>query len=542
MFKGIEGPLVTVVLDGVGEVAREVGNAVTQAHTPFLDFLKANHRFTTLRAHGKAVGLPSDKDMGNSEVGHNVLGSGQVVDQGAKLVQDAIASGALFHGNIWNELLDQVRKHSSTLHFMGLLSDGNVHSHIGHLLAMLDTAHRQGVARARIHILLDGRDVSPRSAERYINQLEAHLSQLNQAGADYRIASGGGRMTLTMDRYEADWDMVALGWKIHVLGEGRAFPTATQALETLREETPGIVDQDLPGFVIHNSKGPIGPIQDHDSVIFFNFRGDRAIEITQAFEGGPDFSKFARTHVPKVLYAGMMQYDGDLLLPSRFLVGPPVIHHTLSELLLERATPMYAISETQKYGHVTYFWNGNRSGMLDPNHETYVEIPSDRIPFDQRPWMKVAEITDTLLAALKTGKHRFLRVNYANGDMVGHTGNLDAAITAMSCMDLHLRRLLETVESLGGVGMVTADHGNCDEMFELDSEEQPLLEHGKFKMKTSHTLNRVPFILFDPARQVSGDIIRYEEMGIGNVAATVAEILGFEVPATWLPSLLKTGA
>ncbi|CAM2006680.1 2,3-bisphosphoglycerate-independent phosphoglycerate mutase [Acanthopleuribacter pedis] len=539
MAQGINGPLVMVVLDGVGEVDRSLGNAERLAHMPFWHALKRTERFTTLRAHGTAVGLPSDGDMGNSEVGHNALGSGQIYDQGAKLVNDAIESGRIFAGETWNTAVRRVKEHKSTLHLIGLLSDGNVHSHIKHVFAMLDKAAKEGVTRARLHVLLDGRDVGGTTAQIYLQQLEDFLAERNKEGNDYRIASGGGRMVLTMDRYEADWSMVQRGWDHHVHGKGRVFPSALKALETFREETPGMIDQDLPGFVIGDESGPVGAINDGDSVFFFNFRGDRAIEISRAFDEGDDFTHIDRGTKPDVFYAGMMQYDGDLPSPNHYLVGPPNIKHTLTEFLVPEKVTQFAISETQKYGHVTYFWNGNRSGKVDATIETYQEIPSDTIPFDQRPWMKAAEITDALTAAIQSGQHRFLRVNYANGDMVGHTGNLDAAITGMSCLDLELRRLLTAVKKAGGVALITADHGNCDEMYEFDKKGQPVKdEDGHFKPKTSHTLSRVPFVLYDPSKQVKGELAQSKSLGIGQVAATVVEILGYSAPKQWLPSLL----
>ena len=540
MFKGIDGPLVLIVLDGVGETATETGNAIKMATMPFWQTLRANYPMTTLKAHGRAVGLSSDKDMGNSEVGHNALGAGQIYDQGAKLVKDAIDNKAIFEGGTWKTATERVRNHNTTLHFIGLLSDGNVHSHIDHLLAMLDRANSENVQKARVHVLLDGRDVPGVSAHTYIQQLETALQQHNETGRDYQIASGGGRMTITMDRYEADWDMVHRGWQIHVQGEGRSFPNAMTALETLRSEQPGIIDQDLPGFVIKGENGPVGPISDGDSVLFFNFRGDRAIEFSRAFDEGDSFTFFNRGSRPDVFYAGMMQYDGDLPSPNHYLVGPPNITDTLTEYLVDHKITQYAISETQKYGHVTYFWNGNRSGKMDEQTEEYVEIPSDNVSFDQRPWMKAAEITDALSVAIASGKHRFLRVNYANGDMVGHTGNLDAAIIAMGCLDLQLKRLLKAVETAGGIALITADHGNADEMFELDKKGNPKLdEHGRPKAKTSHTLNPVPLIFYDPHAKAPAQLVRDAEWGIGNVASTVAELLGLPAPKIWQPSVLK---
>jgi 2,3-bisphosphoglycerate-independent phosphoglycerate mutase len=255
-------------------------------------------------------------------------------------------------------------------------------------------------------------------------------------------------MLVTMDRYEADWRIVERGWNAHVHGNARRFPSATAAIETFRSENPGISDQNLPAFVIEKDGAPVGPIRDGDAVIFFNFRGDRAIEISRAFDDGPTFDKFDRGVRPDVLYAGMMEYDGDLHIPKHYLVSPPEIERPMGEILAGSHISQLAISETQKYGHVTYFWNGNRSGMFDSGTETYVEIPSDRVPFEQRPWMKAAEITDRLIAELRTGKHQFARVNYANGDMVGHTGSFDATVIAVEAVDLQLARLAKAIEDL----------------------------------------------------------------------------------------------
>lgn len=537
-FKGIEGNLTFIVMDGVGERPSNIGNAIHSAKMPFMKNLRKNHPFRTIQAHGKAVGMPSNADMGNSEVGHNALGSGQIFDQGAKLVQNALDSGELFKGSVWNEIMARTANDKGSLHFIGLLSDGNVHSHIDHLIGMIEKAASSQVGTIRVHALLDGRDVGDTTALIYIDQLESALSALRASGTDARIASGGGRMTITMDRYGANWNMVEKGWNIHVHGEGRQFPSAKAAIETYREET-GETDQFLPGFVIAEDGQPVGRIEDGDAVIFFNFRGDRAIEITGAFEGDDSFSEFDRKSVPDVLYAGMMEYDGDLHVPKKYLVGPPAIANTLGEFLTERQITQYAISETQKYGHVTYFWNGNRSGKFSEKLETYVEIPSDDVPFETRPWMKSAQITDTLMQAIESGKHRFLRVNYPNGDMVGHTGHYQATEIAMSCLDLQLSRLLQVVKDTGGVAILTADHGNADEMFMLNKQGEPITdESGIIKPKTSHTLNPVPFILYDPHRQVPASLKMDGKLGLSNAAATVAEILGFQAHQAWDPSAL----
>ncbi|MBQ8368601.1 MAG: 2,3-bisphosphoglycerate-independent phosphoglycerate mutase, partial [Clostridia bacterium] len=351
-------PVLTIVMDGVGLAPATEANAVSLARTPNLDRIMKEYPMVSLKAHGTAVGLPSDDDMGNSEVGHNALGSGQVFAQGAKLVSASIESGKMFASETWQNLIGGVKANNSTLHFIGLFSDGNVHSHIDHLKAMLTQAKAEGVSTIRIHILLDGRDVGETSALEYIDPFEAFIAELSDENCSVKIASGGGRMQITMDRYEANWAMVDLGWKTHVLGEGRQFASAREAVETYRAETKAI-DQDLPPFVIAENGAPIGTINDGDSVIFYNFRGDREIEISKAFEGGADFDKFDRVRVPNVIYSGMLEYDGDLHIPSRYLVNPPQITNTMGEYLADMKISQFAISETQKYGHVTYFWNGN---------------------------------------------------------------------------------------------------------------------------------------------------------------------------------------
>ena len=537
-FKAIQGPIVTIVLDGVGLTERVVGNAVAAARKPTLDRLLAKYPSIQLKAHGTAVGMPSDADMGNSEVGHNAIGSGQVYTQGAALVSDAIKTGEIFQRDAWKEIVSNVKEHNSTLHFMGLFSDGNVHSHIDHLKALIAQAKKEGVRSVRIHALLDGRDVPETSALEYVGPFEQFLKELNGPSFDAAIASGGGRMRITMDRYQAEWPMVALGWKTHVRGEGEQFASATDAITKLRERSK-VGDQNLDPFVIVRNGKPLGPIVDHDSVVFFNFRGDRAIEITQAFCSGPEFTGFDRGAVPKVCYAGMLEYDGDLKLPKRFLVPPPAIKSTLGEHLAEAGITQYAISETQKYGHVTYFWNGNRSGKFSEKLELYHEIPSDTVPFEQRPWMKAAEITDELIKQLKTGKHRTLRVNYANGDMVGHTGDFQSSVIAIETLDIALGRLLPVVDAMKGVAIITADHGNADEMYELDKKGQPVSDgHGGYKAKTSHTLNPVPCILYDNQSNGGLGLRTDQKFGLSSLASTIANLLGYEAPSLWDQSLL----
>ncbi len=536
----VEGPVCAVVLDGIGLNPSTEGNAFYHARTPTIDHLFDTYGCISLAAHGRAVGLPSDKDMGNSEVGHNALGAGRVFEQGAKLVQNAIQSGTLFESDTWHWLMERPRRHAGTVHLIGLLSDGNVHSHEDHLHAMLAQMASEDVPRVRIHILLDGRDVGERSAQIYIDRLEKVLHTCRSSTRDYRIASGGGRMVLTMDRYEAEWDMVERGWQHHVEGNGRAFSSAMEAVTVLREES-GKVDQYIPPFVIADADGPVGRMEDGDSVIFFNFRGDRAIEISQSFELD-DFNGFHRARRPKVRYAGMMQYDGDTQLPNRFLVSPPSIDRTLGAHLAYNGVTQFACSETQKYGHVTFFWNGNKSGYFDESIELYQEIPSDKVEFWERPWMKAAEIVDATLSALRTGSYRHARINIANGDMVGHTGNFQASVMACEAVDLSLNRLLKGIEEIGGVAIVTADHGNCEQMYETDKKTGKAVygENGRPIPKTSHTLFPVPLTVFDPHRQAGkGLVAQPEKAGIATIPATVLDLLGYEAPEGFHKSLIK---
>ena len=518
--------MLLVIADGVGIAPPGPSNAVTEARTPTLDALIAGELYTELAAHGPAVGLPSDDDMGNSEVGHNALGAGRIFAQGAKLVNAAIATGAMFESPVWKGAMDAGRR--GTLHLLGLHSDGNVHSNNEHLYAMLRRAAAEGVTQAAVHILHDGRDVPARSALGYIAATEAVLAEINAGapGRHFRIASGGGRMTITMDRYNADWAMVERGYQCHVHGVGRAFSSAAEAVHTMYAESD-TGDQYLQSFVVVGPDGaPVGRVAEGDAVLLFNFRGDRAIEISQAFEGGPGFTHFARTGpegrmAPTVFFAGMLQYDGDAFVPKQYLVEPPAIDRTMGEYLCAAGVRSFAVSETQKYGHVTYFWNGNRSGYIDPALETYVEVPSD----------KVREITDEVEALLRTGDYRFGRLNFPSGDMVGHTGNLAATIAAMEVVDECTARLVEVIRELDGVLVFTADHGNADIMFtEAGGVRSP---------KTSHTLSPVPFAIFDPNYDGEYHMAPLADAGLTNVAATLFNLLGFEAPADYRRSVIE---
>ncbi|MBN1960041.1 MAG: 2,3-bisphosphoglycerate-independent phosphoglycerate mutase [Deltaproteobacteria bacterium] len=539
---GVKGPVVVAIMDGVGIGKGDEGDAVAKAHTPTLDRIAQNSLTTQLAAHGLAVGMPSDEDMGNSEVGHNALGAGRIFDQGAKLVQSAIESGKIFAGEVWQNLITHIKQHNTALHFIGLLSDGNVHSNISHLIHMIRKADNLEINRLYVHALLDGRDVPKTSALEYVDQLEAVLIEINKkANREYKIASGGGRMVTTMDRYQADWTIVERGWQTHVLANGPKFVSARAAIEAYRKEKPGILDQDLPPFVVVNGNEPIGPIKNGDGVVAYNFRGDRMLELVSAFEN-EQFNKFNRGPKPDVFFTGMTLYDGDTNSPNKFLVAPPEITCTIGELLVDAGVVQLATSETQKYGHVTYFFNGNRSGYFSEKLEKYIEVPSNAPPFDEKPEMKAFEISQTLLRELEARDYKFLRLNWANGDMVGHTGNFAATVKGVEAVDQALAMLIDPVLARGGALIVTADHGNADDMGERHKKTGQLLrdENGLIIPKTSHSLNPVPFHVVlseqDRKRFTMTDV---KHPGLGNVAATISVLLGFKVPDIYLPSIIQ---
>jgi 2,3-bisphosphoglycerate-independent phosphoglycerate mutase len=527
--EGIGGPVVFVIMDGIGIGSKDERDGVHMAYTPVLDSLTQEPLYTTLKAHGLAVGLPTDDDMGNSEVGHNALGAGRIISQGARLVNEALEDKTLYSGESWQKLEEMAEK-GGTVHFIGLISDGNVHSSVHHLYALLERCVESGIRRVRVHGLLDGRDVGQRSALEYFEPLEQRLAEISEKGNDYRFGSGGGRMVTTMDRYNADWDVVENGWNAHVLGEGRQFSSACEAIRISYEEDPDMTDQYVESFVIAENGKPVGTIEDGDAVVFFNFRGDRAIELSRAFDER-EFDKFDRKRVPNVYYAGMMQYDGDAMIPRHYLIDPPVIGRTIGEYLCAAGVTSYAISETQKFGHVTYFWNGNKSGYIDKELEKYVEVPSDKVTFEKKPWMKAVEITDNVIEAIESGNYRFLRLNYPNGDMVGHTGFAAAVRIAVETVDLCLGRVMKAVKKAGGILVVSADHGNADCMFtEKNGERTPMV---------AHTKNPVPFIVKDFSGDGRFSLTGVSNAGLPNVGATLITLLGFSPPPDYEPSLLK---
>lgn len=531
-----------IVLDGWGEANANQYNCIHVAETPTMDSFKqgAPDRWRLIRAHGKAVGLPTEDDMGNSEVGHNALGAGRIYAQGAKLVDLALASGKIYEGEGFKYVKESFE--TGTLHLIGLLSDGGVHSRLDQLQLLLKGSAEHGAKKIRVHILTDGRDVLDGSSVEFVETLEKDLAQLREKGVDAQIASGGGRMYVTMDRYENDWDVVKRGWDAQVLGEApHKFKSAVEAVKKLRGE-PNANDQYLPPFVIIDENGKaVGPIVDGDAVVTINFRADRMVMLAKALEY-EDFDKFDRVRFPKIRYAGMLQYDGELKLPSRYLVSPPEIERTSGEYLVHNGVRTFACSETVKFGHVTFFWNGNRSGYFNPEMEEYVEIPSDiGITFNVQPKMKALEIAEKARDAILSRKFHQVRVNLPNGDMVGHTGDIEATVVACKAADEAVKMIIDAIEQVGGIYVVTADHGNAEDMVKRDKKGQPLLDkNGNIQILTSHTLEPVPIAIGGPGLAPS---VRFRKDlptgGLANVAATVMNLHGFEAPSDYEPTLIE---
>lgn len=543
-----DGPILLVILDGVGLRQDRYGNAVLQAHTEFIDQLFEKYPWVSLEASGEAVGILKGQ-MGNSEVGHNALGAGQIIKQGIAKIEDDFQTGAIWQSAAWRGAITNVKEHSSTLHFSGIFSDGGVHSSLSQLFEMLEQAQKEGIERVRIHLVLDGRDVPPQSADQYIKILEdkiQYLKTISDFPLDYRIASGGGRMVFIADRYESDWSIVKKGWDALVYGKAdHYFTNAAQAITEMRAKEPSLQDQYFPSFVIVEQDSdhlpdpsqPVGLVKDGDSFIYYDFRADRALEIAKVFteQNFHGFDRGTENNRPlNVYFAGMTEYDADQHIPTHCLVAPIKITNTLHEILSRNNISQLAVAETVKFGHITYYFNGN---SYEPaKKEEFLEIKSDTRPFDERPWMKAAEITDAVLEKISETdpngkpKYQFVRINYAGGDMVGHFGELEPTIVAMEAIDLQLARLAKVVDQLGGMMIITADHGNAEEVYDPNTK-QP---------KTSHTTNPVPCWFYDNTQNKSlYQINQIEHSGLSNIAPTIAKLFNIhDLPSSWRKPLV----
>jgi len=529
-------PVLLIVMDGWGLGSGGPEDAIAQAHTPVVDRLWKHYAHTRLFTHGCHVGLPSDKDMGGSEVGHLTMGAGMVLEQGPTRINNAIADGSFFESEALKQVI-AAGKAGGAVHLMGLLSDGNIHSHLSHFRTVINHAFESGIKKLRIHALLDGRDVGIQTAQKYVCELEEDFTYINsQDGFEYAFASGGGREKIVMDR-DNNWSKVAEGWDLMVHGIGtQRFPSMLAAIEHFRSEQAGLVDQDMPGFVIVDDRNqPVGTMADGDAMVMMNFRGDRAIEITEAFELD-DFDGFDRGRRPDITYAGMMVYDEDRNLPKLQLMGPTKVENPFGKRILGLGIKQFRLTETQKYPHVTFFFNGGYRKPLDASMEDYILIDSDKgISFADAPQMKAAEIAEKAVELIESDQYGFGLINFANADMVGHCGKIAPEITAIEAVDTALGHIVSALEKVGGYALITADHGNAEEMLVIATD-------GSSEPCTKHSTNPVPCILFDPGydgsyqlRQMAGDA----QPGLSNLAATLFEVMGYDVPADLDGSLIE---
>jgi 2,3-bisphosphoglycerate-independent phosphoglycerate mutase len=500
-------PVILTVLDGWGCRSEIRGNAIAAAKLPHWHDLLQRYPHTTLEASGEAVGLPKGV-MGNSEVGHMNLGSGRVVPQGVTIIDAAIAAGDFPENATLERSFDHVRASGGTLHLMGLLSDGCVHSSIVHLFALVDAAVAAQCPIA-IHCFLDGRDTPPRSALEYIDRLEAKLAQAGRTGA---IASVTGRY-YAMDR-DRRWERTQLAYDL--LAYGRADRQAPAAAAAVRDAYVRGEDDE---FVRPTIVAKARPIENGDAFVFFNFRPDRARQLTTAFNAGTaiyfddGFGVFESRRYANPFFATMTKYDAMYTNPVLF--GPRPQYHTFGEILAGEGLRQLRLAETEKYAHVTYFFNGGREDQFDG--EDRVLIPSDRsVPtYDLAPGMRAREITEAAVSAIEAGTFDAIVMNYANADMVGHTGKWEATIAAVEVIDECLGRLVGAALRAGALLAITADHGNAEE--ELDAENRPI---------TAHTTNLVPFVLV--ANDLHGKLASGGKLG--DVAPTLLTIMGLPIP------------
>lgn len=536
-----KGPVVTVIMDGVGLSKNEIGNAVRLAPTETLDKLMRERPTAIIEASGEAVGLPEGQ-MGNSEVGHYTMGSGVISKQAIQMVDEAFESGRIFEGQTWQESVRNVIENNSQMHFIGLFSDGRVHSDMHHMFKMVERADQDGVQRVRVHVLFDGRDVPARSEPRYLDELEGLLTGFNEKGRDYRVASGTGRENATMNRYWSDKEMMQRGLEAHVRGTARPFGSAKEALETFRQENPEVDDQWLPEFTVVGEDGmPVGKMCDGDTVIFYNFRADRAVQFSEMMTTGDEsFPYFERGDMPKVYYAGMVEYDQERHIPEHTLVEPVSVDNVLAEFEVRNGIKRFVISESIKFGHVTFYFNGNKKGKFSEELEEYVDIPNKTGEPWRSPWMRSDEITDILVEKIKSGEFGSCMINYPNGDIVGHEAMMEPSIVAMGAVDIALGRILKAVDEAEGVALILADHGNIEETFYLKEDGAPELgEDGQPVRKTSHTTNPVPFVIYDNTENRDKYELKEGEFGLSNVAATVAMLHGLEPHEGWNESMIR---
>jgi 2,3-bisphosphoglycerate-independent phosphoglycerate mutase len=500
-------PVLLVVLDGWGNRAEREANAIAIAGTPNVDSLKNDFPFTQVETSGNAVGLP-DGQMGNSEVGHVNLGAGRVVYQDLVRINRAVADGELFTNPALVEACRKAKAAGGAVHFMGLLSDGGVHSHQEHLYALLELAKREGVAKACVHAFMDGRDTPPKSGLEYMRKLKARLASTGYG----TLATVIGRF-FAMDR-DKRWDRVEQAWAAMVRGEGVKAKGGVAALEHSYDANE--TDEFVRPTVVTGLDGlPNGTIRDGDAVVFFNFRSDRARELTRAFTD-PNFNDFERGDAPKLsAYVCMTEYDRSFGLPIAFAAQS--LDRIFPQIVADTGLAQLRCAETEKYAHVTFFFNGGRELVYPGEDRILVPSPRDVKTYDQKPEMSAREVADKLVAAIGSGKYGLIVANFANPDMVGHTGVLDAAVKAVKVVDECVGRLREAAKKAGMAMIVTADHGNCEMMVDPVTGEP----------HTAHTLNPVPFVLADP--DFKGAKLRSKGV-LADVAPTILQVMGLPQP------------
>lgn len=500
-------PVLLVVLDGFGLRAEREANAIALAGTPNLDALMREYPWTSIETSGLSVGLP-DGQMGNSEVGHTNLGAGRIVYQDLVRINRAVEDGSFFQNDALLLACRRAKAANGALHLMGLVSDGGVHSSQEHLYACLDLARREGVARCYVHAFMDGRDTPPRSGAEFMRQLERRIADTGYGA----VASVHGRY-YAMDR-DKRWDRVGAAYAAMVRGEGYRAPGGASAVESSYAHGEG--DEFIKPTVIVNADGkPIGTVKDGDAILFFNFRSDRAREITRAL-AEPGFKEFDRQVVPQLsAYVCMTQYDETFPYPVAF--GPTSLDEIFPEIVSRAGLKQLRCAETEKYAHVTFFFNGGRETVYPGEDRLLIPSPREVATYDQKPEMSAREVTEKLTAALASGKYGFVLVNFANPDMVGHTGLLPAAMSAVKVVDECIGRLWQVAKAQGMAMLVTADHGNCELMTDPVTG-QP---------HTAHTLNPVPFILADP--DFRGAKLRSKGV-LADIAPTALQVMGLPQP------------
>ena len=507
----ITRPVVLIILDGWGINPKKEGNAIAFAKLPVYNSLLKKYPNTTLNACGEAVGLP-DGQMGNSEVGHLNIGAGRVVYQDLTRIDLSIKISDFYSNNAFLDAIRKAKEKGSALHLLGLVSDGGVHSHIHHLFALLKMAKDEGLKDVFIHAFLDGRDTPPKSGINYMQTLERRLKEIGIG----RIASISGRY-YAMDR-DKRWDRVEKAYNAMVIGEGERNSSSIKAIEESYEK--GITDEFvLPTVIVDEKDKPIAAIRDNDSVIFFNFRADRAREITAAL-AVDNFSGFSRKTKPELsTFVTMTAYNDEFNLPAAF---PPVrLTNILGEVISKAGLKQLRISETEKYAHVTYFFNGGDEKAFEGEDRMLIQSPRDIPTYDKKPEMSADEVTDEVIRQIKSKKYGFIVINYANADMVGHTGILEAAIKAVEKVDECLGRLLDAVKKNNGIAIITSDHGDADQMIDYETG-QP---------HTAHTMNPVPFILVDDNVDARRAAPLLREKGIfADIAPTILELMDIPKP------------